>query len=68
MDKITRDIQGNISWHLLFADDTVLVDESRARIKRKLELWQENLESNDFRLSRTKTKYMRHDFSTTTHE
>jgi hypothetical protein len=31
-------------------------------------LWQETLESKGFRLSRTKTEYMRCDFGTTTHE
>ena len=30
MDEVTRDIQGDISWCMLFADDVVLVDESRA--------------------------------------
>ena len=29
MDEVTRDIQGNIHWCMLFADDVVLVDESR---------------------------------------
>ena len=34
----------------------------------KLELWRETLESKGFRLSRTKTEYMRYYFSTTTRE
>uniref|UniRef100_K3XU02 Reverse transcriptase domain-containing protein n=1 Tax=Setaria italica TaxID=4555 RepID=K3XU02_SETIT len=68
MDGVTRDIQGDISWCMLFTDDVVLVDESRAGVNRKLELWQETLESKGFRLSITKTEYMRCDFSTTTHE
>src|SRR6266498_640737 len=29
MNEVTRDIQGNIPWCMLFADDVVLVDESR---------------------------------------
>ena len=37
-------------------------------MNQKLELWQETLESKGFRLSRTKTEYMRCDFSTTTQE
>ena len=29
MDEVTRDIQGDIPWCMLFVDDVVLVDESR---------------------------------------
>ena len=32
MDEVTRDIQGDIPWCMLFADDVVLVDESRAGV------------------------------------
>jgi len=62
MDEVTRNIQGDIPWCMLFADDVVLVDESQARVNRKLELWRQTLESKGFRLSRTKTEYMRCDF------
>ncbi|KAG2662655.1 hypothetical protein PVAP13_1KG548451 [Panicum virgatum] len=68
MDEVTRDIQGEIPWCMLFADDVVLVDESRAGVNRKLELWRCTLESKVFRLSRTKTEYMMCDFSATRHE
>jgi hypothetical protein len=47
------------------ADDVVLVDESRERVNRKLELCRQTLESKGFRISRTKTEYMRSDFGTT---
>ena len=33
---------------MLFADDVVLVDESRAGVNRKLELWRRTLESKGF--------------------
>lgn len=68
MDEVTRDIQGDIPWCMLFADDVVLVDDSRTGVNRKLELWRRTLESKGFRLSRTKTEYMRCSFSTTRHE
>jgi hypothetical protein len=32
MDEVTRDIQGDIPWCMLFADDVVLVDDNRAGI------------------------------------
>ena len=63
MDVVTRDIQGEIPWCMLFADDVVLIDESRIGVDRKLELWRQTLESKGFRLSRTKTEYMRCEFS-----
>ena len=68
MDEVTRDIQGDIPWCMLFADDVVLVDESHAGVNRKLELWRQMLESKGFRLSRTKTEYMRCDFGATHEE
>ena len=37
---------------MLFADDVVLVDESRPGVNRKLELWRRTLESKGFKLSR----------------
>jgi hypothetical protein len=33
MDEVTRDIQGGITWCMLFADDAVLVDESRTGVE-----------------------------------
>jgi hypothetical protein len=48
---------------MLFADDVVLIDESRIGVNQKLELWRQTLESKGFRFSRTKTKYMRCQFS-----
>ena len=48
---------------MLFADDIILVDETRAGVNAKLELWRQTLESRGFRLSRTKTKYMECKFS-----
>ena len=68
MDEVTRDIQGDIPWCMLFADDVVLVDDSRTGVNRKLELWRQTLESKGFRLSRTKTEYMMCGFSTTSCE
>ena len=38
MDELTRVIQDEIPWCMLFADDIALVDETRAEINAKLEL------------------------------
>ena len=40
---------------MLFADDVVLVDNSRTEVNRKLKT---NIGIERFRLSRTKTEYM----------
>jgi hypothetical protein len=39
MDEVIKDIQGSISWCMLFVDDVVLVDESIMGVDQKLELW-----------------------------
>jgi hypothetical protein len=67
MDEVTRDIQGGIPWCML-ADDVVLVDESRTGVDQKLELWRRTLEVKGFRLNRSKTEYMKCDFSATIQE
>jgi Reverse transcriptase (RNA-dependent DNA polymerase) len=63
MDEITKDIQEDIPLCMLFADDVVLIDKSRIGVNQKLELWRQILESKGFRLSMTKTEYMRCHFS-----
>ena len=63
MDEVTRDIQGDISWCMLFVDDVVLIEENTSGVSQKLELWRQTLEAKCFRLSRSKTKYMKCDFS-----
>ena len=47
---------------LLFAYDIVLVDETRAEVSSKLEIWREVLTSKGFRLSWLKTKYLEFSF------
>jgi hypothetical protein len=66
MDEVIRGIQSGISWCILFADDVLLVDESRMGVDQKLKLWRQTLKAKGFRLSRFKTEYMKCDFSATT--
>ena len=33
IDEVTKDINGDIPWCMLFADDVVLVDESRVDVR-----------------------------------
>ena len=48
---------------MLFTNVMALVDESTNDVNAKLERCHEALESKDFKLSRTKTKYMNCNFS-----
>ncbi|KAL6560456.1 hypothetical protein OROGR_004015 [Orobanche gracilis] len=63
MDVISRGIQGGVPWCMLFADDIVLVAESRREVNEKLELWRSKLESLGLRMSRSKTEYLWCNFS-----
>ncbi|PHT52732.1 Brefeldin A-inhibited guanine nucleotide-exchange protein 5 [Capsicum baccatum] len=58
MDVLTRRIQGEVPWCMLFADDIVLIDETRGGVNDKLEVWRQTLESKGFRLNRSKTEYL----------
>ncbi|KAL4180841.1 hypothetical protein AMTRI_Chr12g268100 [Amborella trichopoda] len=63
MDDLTRHLQDEVPWCMLFADNIVLNDEIRNGVKTKLELWRDALEPKDLKLSQTKTKYMGYKFS-----
>ena len=45
MDELTKHIQTDVPWCMLFADDIVLVDETKKGVNTKFELWRSNLES-----------------------
>ena len=63
MDELTAHIQDTVPWCMLFADDIILVDETREGVNAKLESWRETLEGKGFKLSRLKTEYMQFKFS-----
>ncbi|KAI0519248.1 hypothetical protein KFK09_006690 [Dendrobium nobile] len=63
MEVLTRHLQEDVPWCMLFADDILLVDNTREGVEGKLELWRSTLESKGFRLSRSKTEYMQCNFS-----
>jgi len=58
-----REIHNEVPWCMLFTDDIVLIEETRDRLNDKLEKWRHTLESRGFRLSRSKTEYLRCEFS-----
>ena len=48
---------------MMFNDDIVLVDETREKVNIKVERWRQELESQIFKLSRSKTEYMEYSCS-----
>ena len=65
MKEISKSIWETVPWCMLFADDIVLVGETREEVSNKLDEWRETLEGKGLRISRTKTEYLRCDFSGT---
>ncbi|VFQ97219.1 unnamed protein product [Cuscuta campestris] len=63
MDVLTQGVQEGVPWCMLFADDIVLIDDTREGLNDKLELWRLALETKGFRISRNKTEYMECRFS-----
>lgn len=63
MDELTRSIQDDIPWCMMFADDIVLIGETKESVESKLEWWRHSLESRGFKLSRSKTEYLECKFS-----
>lgn len=52
MDELTRHIQTEESWCMLFAYDIVMIDKTKGGLNDKLELWRRTLESSGFRFSK----------------
>ena len=46
------------TWSMFFADDIVLVSESREELQERLELWRGLLEDYGLKVSRQKTEYL----------
>ncbi|KAL5147204.1 Ribosomal protein L11 methyltransferase [Glycine soja] len=57
-DVLTEQIQEIAPRYMLFADDIVLLGESREELNERLETWRRALETHGFRLSRSKSEYM----------
>lgn len=58
MDVLVEEVTKEAPWSMLFADDIVLVSESREELQERLELWRGLLEDYGLKVSRQKTKYL----------
>ena len=65
MKEISKSIWETVPWCMLFTDDIVLVAETKEEANSKLEEWREALEGKGLYISRTKTEYLRCNFSET---
>ncbi|XP_076948648.1 uncharacterized protein LOC143620988 [Bidens hawaiensis] len=51
-----------VPWYMLFADNIVLIAESKQALNMRLEEWRSALESKGLKISRSKTEYLYCDF------
>ena len=58
MDVLQAEIGKEPPWVMLFADDLVICEHSRAEVEIQLERWRETFESHGLRVSRGKTEYI----------
>ncbi|KAL0820815.1 hypothetical protein ABMA28_005493 [Loxostege sticticalis] len=65
MDYITRDLQAEIPWCMLYADDIVLIGKTAPELQETFNTWFTELEKHGLRISRTKTEYMECDLGGT---
>lgn len=58
MDELTRKVQDEVLWCLLFAEYIVSIYKTRIWISFKLEVWRQTLESIGFKIGSSKIEYM----------
>ena len=58
MDVLQTEIGKEPPWVMLFADDLVICEHSRAEVELQLERWRETFEYHGLRVSRGKTECM----------
>ncbi|KAK6737515.1 hypothetical protein RB195_019929 [Necator americanus] len=58
MDTITKEIQKQHPWTLLFADDVMLASGSRGDLQKQVRSWKDRLQKYELRLNTSKTEYV----------
>ncbi len=59
MDVLASEIDREPPWTMLFADDLVLCETSKAAVERELEIWRDHFERHVLRVSRQKQRTCR---------
>jgi len=63
MDELTEEIQGEALWCKLFADDIILIHETKDAVNNNLKRRRDTLESKGFIPSKSRTKHFKCKFS-----
>nr|XP_027233168.1 uncharacterized protein LOC113824612 [Penaeus vannamei] len=58
MDVLSEGIREDAPWTMLFADDIVLVCNTKESLRDKLSQWKRALENRGLKISRTKSEYL----------
>ncbi|ETN85797.1 hypothetical protein NECAME_06214 [Necator americanus] len=58
MDTITKGIQKQHPWTLLFSDDVILASEYRDDLQKQVQSWKDRLQQRGLHLNVSKTEYM----------
>ena len=59
MEVVARGVKEGLPWELLYADDLVLVAQSKEELREKVLQWKECMELKDLKVNIEKTKVMR---------
>ena len=59
LEALSRRFRTGLPWELFYADDLVLLAESRELLMEKISIWKEGLESKGLRVNVGKTKVMK---------
>ena len=59
LEALSKHFRKGLPWELFYADDLVLLAESREVLMEKISIWKEGLESKGFRVNVGKTKVMK---------
>ena len=61
MEVVTRGVKEGLPWELLYADDLVLVAQSKEELREKVLRWKECMELKGLKVNIEKTKVMKSD-------
>ena len=58
LEALSREFRTGVPWELLYADDLIIIAETKEECVRRLKAWKKGMEEKGFRVSMPKTKFM----------